>query len=74
MSFFLPSVSFAMSESSTLALNFISLTLAIKLSMAFVTASALSVALTKLSLASCKEVAAILSSDFAEVNVLLASL
>ena len=47
MSFFLSSVSFSMSPSSTLALNFISLTLAIKLSMAFVTASALSVALFK---------------------------
>ena len=41
--------------------------------MAFVTASALSVALFKLSFASCKEVAAVSSSDFAEVKLLPAS-
>lgn len=74
MSFFLSSVSFSMSASSTLALNFISLTLAIKLSMAFVTASALSVALSQLSFAHFKEDAAVSSSDFAKVKLLPASL
>ena len=39
--------------------------------MAFVAASALSVALFKLSFASCKEVTAFLSSDFAQVPGLL---
>ena len=41
--------------------------------MAFVTASALSVALFNLSFASCIEVAAVSSSDFAEVKLLPAS-
>lgn len=59
MSFFLLLIACSMSASSTLALNFISLTFAIKLSMAFVTASALSVTLFKFSLASCKEPVAV---------------
>ena len=52
---FLSSVSFSISASSTLALYFISFTLAIKISMFFVTASALLVASSKLSFASCDD-------------------